>query len=214
MKGIMLKDLYENFYIKKNLASYIFGILFVGFGIIFIHTDFAFAFYTMFLSVIFGSALLEASYEQDEKANFGKLQITFPLTKAEIVLSKYLLALISTGICVLISLVYALVNVYLWDLVTLTEALTVWGLSICVSLVFTSVVYIFYFLLGKKVGMIIYVVTAGILGGLYGSSSMLFGIDSYTSVDMTVLCFLLPTSAVIFALSCLLSIQIYKKKYS
>ena len=25
MKGIMLKDLYENFYIKKNLASYIFG---------------------------------------------------------------------------------------------------------------------------------------------------------------------------------------------
>ncbi len=214
MKGIMLKDLYENFYIKKNLASYIFGILFVGFGIIFIHTDFAFALYTMFLSVIFGSALLEASYEQDEKANFGKLQITFPLTKAEIVLSKYLLALISTGICVLISLVYALVNVYLWDLVTLTEALTVWGLSICVSLVFTSVVYIFYFLLGKKVGMIIYVVTAGILGGLYGSSSMLFGIDSYTSVDMTVLCFLLPASAVIFALSCLLSIQIYKKKYS
>ena len=214
MKGIMLKDLYENFYIKKNLASYIFGILFVGFGIIFIHTDFAFALYTMFLSVIFGSALLEASYEQDEKANFRKLQITFPLTKAEIVLSKYLLALISTGICVLISLVYALVNVYLWDLVTLTEALTVWGLSICVSLVFTSVVYIFYFLLGKKVGMIIYVVTAGILGGLYGSSSMLFGIDSYTSVDMTVLCFLLPASAVIFALSCLLSIQIYKKKYS
>ena len=62
--------------------------------------------------------------------------------------------------------------------------------------------------------MIIYVVTAGILGGLYGSSSMLFGIDSYTSVDMTVLCFLLPASAVIFALSCLLSIQIYKKKYS
>ena len=37
----------------------------------------------MFLSIIFGSAPLEASSEQDEKANFGKLQITFPLTKAE-----------------------------------------------------------------------------------------------------------------------------------
>ena len=30
MKGIMLKDLYENFYIKKNLASYIFGTLIIG----------------------------------------------------------------------------------------------------------------------------------------------------------------------------------------
>ena len=31
----MLKDLYENFYIKKNLASYIFGALFIGLAMIF-----------------------------------------------------------------------------------------------------------------------------------------------------------------------------------
>ena len=215
MKGIMLKDLYENFYIKKNLASYIFGALFIGLAMIFINTYYTFILYTMFLSIIFGSAPLEASSEQDEKANFGKLQITFPLTKAEIVLSKYLLSLICTGISLLISLIYALANVYFWRLVTLREALTVWGLSICGSLVFTSVVYVCYFLLGKKIGTFIYVAAAIILAGLYGSSTVLFGIESYTSMDTAVrLWFLLPASVVIFALSCLLSIQIYKKKYS
>ena len=215
MKGIMLKDLYENFYIKKNLASYIFGTLIIGLAAFFLDTSYAFILYTMLLTIVFGSATLEASYEQDEKANFYKLQFTFPMTKAEIVVSKYLLALICTGISLLIALIYALASVYLRHLVTLTEALTVWGLSICVSLVFTSVVYIFYFLLGKKIGTIIYVAAAAILGGMYGSSTVFFGIESYTSVDTAVrLCFLLPASVVVFVLSCLLSIQIYKKKYS
>lgn len=215
MKGIILKDLYENFYIKKNLASYIFGALIVGLAAFFIDTHYAFILYTMLLTIIFGSATLEASYEQDEKANFYKLQFTFPITKADIVVSKYLLALICTSISALIALIYALASVYLRHLVTLTEALTVWGLSICISLVFTSVVYVFYFLLGKKIGVIIYVGAAAILGGLYGSSTVLFGTESYTSMDTAVrLCFLLPASAVIFVLSCLLSIQIYKKKFS
>ena len=215
MKGIMLKDLYENFYIKKNLASYIFGTLIIGLAAFFIDTSYAFILYTMLLTIVFGSATLEASYEQDEKANFYKLQFTFPMTKAEIVVSKYLLALICTGISLLIAMIYALASVYLRHLVTLTEALTVWGLSICVSLVFTSVVYIFYFLLGKKIGTIIYVAAAAILGGMYGSSTVFFGIESYTSTDTAVrLCFLLPASVVVFVLSCLLSIQIYKKKYS
>lgn len=215
MKGIMLKDLYENFYIKKNLASYIFGALIIGLAAFFIDTSYAFILYTMLLTIVFGSATLEASYEQDEKANFYKLQFTFPMTKAEIVVSKYLLALICTGISLLIALTYALASVYLRHLVTLTEALTVWGLSICVSLVFTSVVYIFYFLLGKKIGTIIYVAAAAILGGMYGSSTVFIGIESYTSMDMAArLWFLLPASVVVFVLSCLLSIQIYKKKYS
>ena len=81
----------------------------------------------MLLTIAFGSSTLEASYEQDEKANFNKLQITFPLTKTEIVISKYLLALMCTGISALIALVYVLANVYLNHMVTLAEALTVWG---------------------------------------------------------------------------------------
>ena len=70
MKGIMLKDLYENFYIKKNLASYIFGALIIGLAAFFINTNYAFILYTMLPSIVFGTATLEASYEQDEKANF------------------------------------------------------------------------------------------------------------------------------------------------
>ena len=56
MKGIMLKDLYENFYIKKNLASYIFGALFIGLTSIFIDTKYAFILYTMLLTIAYGSS--------------------------------------------------------------------------------------------------------------------------------------------------------------
>ena len=46
MKGIMLKDLYENFYIKKNLASYIFGALIVGLAAFFYR--YALCLYTLY----------------------------------------------------------------------------------------------------------------------------------------------------------------------
>ena len=52
MKGIMLKDLYENFYIKKNLASYIFGALIIGLAAFFIDTSYAFILYTMLLTIV------------------------------------------------------------------------------------------------------------------------------------------------------------------
>lgn len=215
MKGIILKDLYENFYIKKNLASYIFGSAIFILTMVMINSRYNFILFSFMLPLVFGSCTLEASYEQDEKANFNRLQITFPLTKAEIVFSKYLLALIFTGISALASLVYALVNVYALHIVTLPQALIVWGLGISVTLIFTAVVYIFYFLLGKKSGTIIYVACAALLGALYGGSTVFFGTGRYLQEDTALLLYiLLPASALIFALSCLLSIQIYKRRYS
>ena len=57
MKGIMLKETYMRiFYIKKNLASYIFGALIVGLAAFFIDTHYAFILYTMLLTIIFGSS--------------------------------------------------------------------------------------------------------------------------------------------------------------
>lgn len=215
MKGIMLKDLYENFYIKKNLVAYIFASLFFIVASAVMDTRYSFILYTMLLMIFFGTSVLETSSEQDDKAHFHKIQFTFPVTKSEIVISKYLLALICNGCWIMIALVYVLANVYLRPLVTLAEALTVWGLGICASLAFTSLIYVFYFLLGRKIGTVIYIASALILGGMYGASTVFFGIESYTSTDTAVrLLFLLPASVVLYVLSCMLSILIYKKKYS
>ncbi len=214
MKGIILKDLYENFYIKKNLASYIFGLGFVTLMFVAISAEYTFVLYVMLISILFGSCMLEASYEQDEKANFYKLQFTFPVTKTEVVLAKYLLALASTSVSALLALAYSLFHIWRYRIITLPEALTVWGLSICVSLIFTSVVYLFYFLFGKKIGIVLYVLCAAILGGIYRASSAIFGIDRLIGMDPVLLCVYFPVSIALFALSCLLSAQIYKRRYS
>ena len=73
MKGIMLKDLYENFYIKKNLVAYIFASLFFIVASAVMDTRYSFILYTMLLMIFFGTSVLETSSEQDDKAHFHKI---------------------------------------------------------------------------------------------------------------------------------------------
>ena len=116
MKGIILKDLYDNFRIGKNLASYIFG---GGFIILFallfsagVSTQFSFGWLIMMTSTIFSSCTLESACEQDEKANFNRLLISFPLSKTQIVLSRYLLTLCCIGAANLLTLLLTLYTVF------------------------------------------------------------------------------------------------------
>lgn len=47
------------------------------------------------------------------------------------------------------------------------------------------------------------------------SSSTIFGLDGFIAMDKTqILLIIIPAAFILFALSCLLSIQIYKKRYS
>lgn len=69
-----------------------------------------------------------------------------------------------------------------------------------------------YFLFGKKIGTILYVILAVIFAGMYGASSTIFGLDGFIAMDKTqILLIVIPAAFILFALSCLLSIQIYKK---
>ena len=72
-----------------------------------------------------------------------------------------------------------------------------------------------YFLFGKKIGTILYVILAVIFSFIYGASSTIFGLDGFIAMDKTqILLIVIPAAFILFALSCLLSIQIYKKRYS
>ena len=72
-----------------------------------------------------------------------------------------------------------------------------------------------YFLFGKKIGTILYVILVVIFAGMYGASSTIFGLDGFIAMDKTqILLIVIPAAFILFALSCLLSIQIYKKRYS
>ena len=72
-----------------------------------------------------------------------------------------------------------------------------------------------YFLFGKKIGTILYVILAVIFAGMHGASSTIFSLDGFIAMDKTqILLIVIPAAFILFALSCLLSIQIYKKRYS
>lgn len=105
MKGIILKDLYENFRIFKNGVSYLAAVLFLFLLIEAMQTGdlfslkYCFMLITAFVFPLLGCSSIESSLEQDEKVNFDKIQLTFPITKTEIVLSKYILGICFLTIC-------------------------------------------------------------------------------------------------------------------
>ena len=66
MRGIIYKDLYDNFRIWKNLASYIFALIFVGgWAFLFSESEYYFVLLIMVI-VLCGACAVESSAEQDE----------------------------------------------------------------------------------------------------------------------------------------------------
>lgn len=124
MKGSILKDLYDNFCIPKNLAAYILGFLVIPFGFILPSAYY----YTLIAGMIlpmFGDCALEYPTEQEEASNFNKLLITFPVSKAQIVTAKYLLGLGFVLVFDFLSLLCSMVQVYIHHTVRLAEALRI-----------------------------------------------------------------------------------------
>ena len=108
MKGIILKDLYENFRIFKNGVSYLAAVLFLFLLIEAMQTGdlFSLKYFFMLITAFVFPLLGCSSIEQDEKVNFDKIQLTFPITKTEIVLSKYILGICFLTICNVFSLIF------------------------------------------------------------------------------------------------------------
>ena len=81
MFGIILKDYYESFCIKKNLLGTLFG-----FGSIALLSVLMKNFYSFFLFVgiafpMIGCSPLQYAMEQDDISKFDDILLTFPLTK-------------------------------------------------------------------------------------------------------------------------------------
>ena len=115
MRGIILKDLYEGFCIKKNLINWLASMIFTSALTAiseFMRGAYGFLLIVVLLFPVMGSTLLQLTVEQDEKAEFDRIQLTYPLSKSEIVLSKYLGGLIVQGGMTLYSFVFVLIYVY------------------------------------------------------------------------------------------------------
>ena len=131
MRGIILKDLYEGFCIKKNMLNWL-----ISLGLITVLTTvnsmmrgtYGFLLIVVMILPMMGSTLLQMTVEQDEKAEFDRIQLTYPLSKMEIVLSKYLGGLLVQGGILLLSFLFLLIYVYGYQTIPLEEAIPTWGM--------------------------------------------------------------------------------------
>ncbi len=83
-----------------------------------------------------------------------------------------------------------------------------------ISLIFLSVIYVGYFLLGKRWGSIFFIITICLFSFGWGLSSVLVGIEVLFNLSYGMVFCLILAGAVIMTLSCLASIRIYSRKYS
>ena len=214
MKGIILKDLYDNFCIPKNAAAYIFaGLITIPVGFL-VRSEYYYILFSMIILPLFGGCALEYPTEQEERAHFTKLLSTFPVSGAQIVTAKYILGLCYAAVCNLLALMCAMAQVYVHHTVSLSEALRIWGIGISISLIFLSLIYVGYFLLGKRWGTVFFIGVTCVIAVIYGISSALMGIETLFSLSPVMIVCLLLAGTAMLALSRFVSVRIYKWKNS
>lgn len=111
MLGLIIKEYFECFCIKKNLLSNGFGILCTILMLAIGRYEYI---YILCFSLIFpmmSVAVCEAAVTQDEISKFDEILLTYPITKNEIILSKYL----STLLFIVFEYAFAFIFVLLYS---------------------------------------------------------------------------------------------------
>lgn len=215
MLGIMYKDFYECFFIRKNALNWLAALLIIVVTTICVKTAYAFILNVAITIPVCGASTLQFSMEQDEISDFDKIQLTYPMTKKEIILAKYLIGLIMQGIMFICSFILMLVYVLGFHLIGLEYALPIWIAGIVISLLFFSVSYVGFFLLGNKKGTILYLIVLVILAVIYMLATFHIGVKELLLMNKTLL-LLIGMALDVIALigSYWISLKIYTKKHS
>lgn len=159
MLGIIIKDYYESFCLKKNLISMIFAFTALIVLVMLMKNLYSFILIVGITLPMMGTSTLQYSTEQDEISNYNKILLTFPLIKKEIVKAKIISTLIlSTLSNLLISLPITLIYVFIYQAVNLDIALLIWLFGFILTFIMTAINNIGFFTLGNKKGTIALVI--------------------------------------------------------
>ena len=221
MKGIMLKDFYEAFVIKKNFIQFL-AIILINIAMVLIMRDnFGFAMLTMFLMPFWGNGLISITRECDTVSDFDTYQLVYPLTKKEILLSKYIIGILSQMFLCIVYFLFLLIYVYVYKAVVFSDAIKIWETGSVISFLYLSISYTLFFSLGSKKGMIVSMFLV-IVGILFYTMHQLYIIDQFqsnkaflvyiNSLPIFLLSIIISILAVIA--SYFLSVKIYTKKHS
>ena len=213
MKGILLKDLYEAVCIKKNLLNWACSLILILLLTFFFRTTYVFLLNVAITAPLLGSSAFQFPMEQDSISNFHKIQLTFPVTKKEFILARYLLTFGFIGAGSIFSLILTLIYTYVYHLADLSFTLPIWLIGIFFALIFFSVSSVLYLGLGLKAGTVLFILFVIAAAILYVFTAVRFGVQTLLYMDKTLLLWALFVLAAVFlVLSSLISVKISETK--
>ena len=212
MKGLILKDL---LFTKENLK--ILAIMIIGFTLIGFTTEgMPIGFYIPMFCIM----ICISTFSYDEYNKWDAYAITLPLTKKQIVLSKYLYTLISVIISTLLGLLVSLgIQYFKEHTITMATFSNLFG-TMFGTTIFVALLYPFIYKYGSQKGrMFLFAVVAVIILGFYGVSEILkrmdlsiSGIISSSFLDTYGIYIFAFIMIIFYVGSYLLSVRFYTKK--
>lgn len=165
MLGIIFKD-YLTCLIPKNTFAIILNLVTALLVMIFMPEFYGMCLIVPFYLPLSASCLVQVAMEQDELVHFDKLQLTFPLTKRKIVLSKFVGSLIFLGMTQILNF-FAMLYFYNKGVADFTICLQLWVLGFAVGFILQAISNLGFYLLGNKKGSIMYLLMLGISVVIY-----------------------------------------------
>lgn len=200
MKGLILKDIVN---LKQQAKVYL---LIIAIWIVIGISSKDGGFFGMLICVL-TTFLPITALAYDEKAKWDKYSLTMPVSKKEVVLSKYVLALAASVVGFMISLVFNVVISKAF-VESLSASAVYWGISIVVFSIVLPLMYKFGVEKGRMLILVVFLIPT-----LFAVLMSKLNIPHPSEVFISSLKFILP----IFILAVLIasvwaSIKIYTKK--
>lgn len=151
----------------------------------------------------------------DQQWKWGKYAISLPVTKAQIVKSRYTFSVILSCVGFFVALMVNTVSYFCFPKYDYGFYLFVAAASFAVTLLFLSFVLPSNYSLGENAGfavmiiLVILLIILGVWSNMTGNAIMQFVVDNF---DICLVIFF-ASAIVIYILSCLLSIRLFRKKY-
>lgn len=185
MLGIMKKDFFETFCIKKNLIEFVFGIVALVICFILMPSKYITMLIVALSVPLMSVSPLQYSIERDEISKFDQILMTFPISKKKIVATKFLETYIFALICFLgMSLPIVLLAIYYYSVLTLQEGILLLLISLIFSLIVLPILNVGFMTLGNKKGLIIYVIISLLFGICYIAIGFMFGVEQLLRISL------------------------------
>lgn len=185
MLGIMRKDFFETFCIKKNLIEFVFGIVALVICFILMPSKYITMLIVALSIPLMSVSPLQYSIERDEISKFDQILMTFPISKKTIVATKFLETYIFALICFLgMSLPIVLLAIYYYSVLTLQEGILLLLISLIFSLIVLPILNVGFMTLGNKKGLIIYVIISLLFGICYIAIGFMFGVEQLLRISL------------------------------